>query len=212
MSFLRRMLGLRGPSDAAPKARDIAAFFDGESRDEENFPSTIDPRIYHVKLVLEHMAGARRVADIGCGKGRFARLVKDADPARVVVALDLSQAMLHHASGSLERVAGSMTALPLATGSCDGAFATESLEHAVDIEAAVSELCRVVRPGGRIIVIDKNVEHWGRFKTPQWEKWFDRREVERMLGRHCAKVESRFISYWEDVPPDGLFIAWLAER
>ncbi len=105
-----------------------------------------------------------------------------------------------------------MTALPIATGSCDGAYATESLEHAVDIETAIAELCRIVRPGGRILIIDNNAEHWGRFKTPEWEKWFDRRAVERMLAKHCHKVESRFISYWEDVEPDGLFIAWLADK
>jgi hypothetical protein len=33
-----------------------------------------------------------------------------------------------------------------------------------------------------------------------------------MLRRHCRKVSSRFISYWEDVDPDGLFLAWLAIR
>ncbi len=57
------------------------------------------------------------------------------------------------------------------------------------------------RPGGRIVIIDKNAE-----------KWFGRKELEKLLGRHCAKVSSRPISYWEDVAPDGLFLAWLAER
>jgi hypothetical protein len=33
-----------------------------------------------------------------------------------------------------------------------------------------------------------------------------------MLKRHCREVSSRFISYWEDVEPDGLFIAWLAVK
>jgi ubiquinone/menaquinone biosynthesis C-methylase UbiE len=212
MSFWRRLFERDSATQAAPPTLEIARFFNEASRDEEHFPSSIDPRIYHVKLVLSHMGDSRRIADIGCGKGRFARLVKEAEPARTVIALDLAEAMLLYASGNLERVAASMTALPLATGSCDGAYATESLEHAVDIEGAIAELCRVVRPGGRILIIDKNAEHWGRFKTPEWEKWFDRRAVERLLRRHCRKVESRFVSYWEDVEPDGLFIAWLAEK
>jgi len=105
-----------------------------------------------------------------------------------------------------------MTALPFADGSFDAAYATESLEHAVDIGKAVDEMCRVVRPGGRIVVIDKNAEHWGRLKTPAWEKWFERRQLENLLRRHCTEVSSDFISYWEDVPPDGLFIAWKAIR
>ena len=105
-----------------------------------------------------------------------------------------------------------MTELPFEDGFFDGAYATESLEHAVEIEKAVGEICRVVKPGGRIAIIDKNAEHWGRLKTPEWEKWFTRRELERLLRRHCREVSSRSISYWEDVEPDGLFLAWLAER
>ena len=105
-----------------------------------------------------------------------------------------------------------MTALPFAPESFDCAYATESLEHAVDIETAVEEMCRVVKPGGRIAIIDKNAAHWGRLQTDQWEKWFNRKELERLLGRSCRKVSSREISYWEDVAPDGLFLAWLAEK
>ena len=105
-----------------------------------------------------------------------------------------------------------MTELPFEDGFFDGAYATESLEHAVEIEKAVSEICRVVKPGGRIAIIDKNAEQWGRLETPEWEKWFTRKELERLLRRHCREVSSRFISYWEDVEPDGLFLAWLAEK
>jgi malonyl-CoA O-methyltransferase len=76
----------------------------------------------------------------------------------------------------------------------------------------VAEICRVVKPGGRIAVIDKNARKWGRLETPEWERWFTRGELERLLGRHCRTVTSQFISYWEDVPPDGLFLAWLAIR
>ena len=69
--------------------------------------------------------------------------------------------------------AGSMTALPFEDGWFDAAYATESLEHAVEIDEAVGEICRVVKPGGRIAIIDKNAEHCGKLKTPEWERWFD---------------------------------------
>jgi len=49
-------------------------------------------------------------------------------------------------------------------------------------------------------------------KTPAWEKWFERREIERLLKRHCSAVSSKPVSYWEDVAPDGLFLAWMALR
>ena len=212
MNLFRRLLRLDRHQQPVPSTLEIARFFNEASRDEEHFPSSIDPRIYHVKLVLEHLAPARRVADIGCGKGRFARLVHEANPSRSVIALDLAEEMLRHVPAGVLPVAASMTALPLRSESCDGAYATESLEHAIDIHRAIDELCRIVRPGGRILIIDKNAEHWGKLKTPEWEKWFDRSEIEKMLAKHCRKVESRFVSYWEDVEPDGMFIAWLAEK
>lgn len=195
-------------------ASEIRAFFNQAAANEEHYPSAIDPRIYHVKLVLDHIGGVSlaRVADIGCGKGRFARVVKERFPAASVVAVDLAEAMLARVPEGIERIAASMTALPIATGSCDAAYATESLEHAVNIPAAVAELARIVKRGGRIVIIDKNAEAWGRLETPQWERWFRRKELERLLKRHCRRVSSQFISYWEDVEPDGLFLAWLAEK
>jgi ubiquinone/menaquinone biosynthesis C-methylase UbiE len=199
-------------SGPAPDAAEIRAYFNRAALDEEHYPSTIDPRIFHVKLLLDHLGdlNGARVADIGCGKGRFARLVKERNPGATVIALDLAEAMLHRLPPGLEGVAASMTALPLATASCAGAYATEALEHAIDIPGAVAELCRIVQPGGRIVIIDKNAQAWGRLETPAWEQWFGREQLEKLLGRHCSQAESRPISYWEDVEPDGLFLAWLA--
>ena len=192
----------------------IQASFDEASRNEEHFPSTIDPRIYHVKLIREHLGdlSGKRILDVGCGKGRFARVFHEQQPEAELWGLDISEEMLRFVPEGIHTRAGSMTELPFESEFFDGAYATESLEHAVEIEKAVSEICRVVKPGGRIAIIDKNAEHWGKLETPEWEKWFSRKEIERLLRRDCRRVSSRFISYWEDVEPDGLFLAWLAEK
>jgi ubiquinone/menaquinone biosynthesis C-methylase UbiE len=192
----------------------IQASFDEAARDEEHFPSTIDPRIYHVKLIREHLGplAGKRVLDVGCGKGRVARVFRQQEPACELWGLDISETMLSFVPEGIPTRAGSMTELPFDDDFFDGAYATESLEHAVEIAQAVAEICRVVKPGGRIAIIDKNAREWGKLETPDWEKWFTRRELERLLGRHCREVSSRPISYWEDVKPDGLFLAWLAVK
>jgi ubiquinone/menaquinone biosynthesis C-methylase UbiE len=198
----------------APKAAiaDIRQSFEEAAADEEHFPSSIDPRILHVREVLTVTEGSARVLDLGAGKGRFAIHVKQANPNATVVAFDLAEAMLRAAPDTLERCAGSMLELPFRDAAFDSAYATESLEHAVDIERAVGELCRVVRPGGRLMIIDKNAEHWGRFETPPWERWFRSEELKRLLLRNCRQAECAPISYWEDVPADGLFLCWKAVR
>ncbi|MFB3830161.1 MAG: class I SAM-dependent methyltransferase [Bryobacteraceae bacterium] len=212
----RKLLGRRTPPPRlTPELREtIRASFDQASRDEEHFPSTIDPRIYHVKLILDYFGplAGKRVLDVGCGKGRFARILKDRNPEAEVWGLDISEEMLRYVPEGIRTRAGTMTELPFEDGFFDAAYATESLEHAVEIERAVAEICRVVKPGGRIVIIDKNAGQAGRLETPEWERWFTRKQLEKLLARGCRVVNSRFISYWEDVEPDGLFIAWTAER
>src|ERR1700675_1821799 len=121
----------RRPPFRTPDPATIRAFFNEAAADEEHYPSTIDPRILHVKLVLEHLGdldgqnlNGKFVADVGCGKGRFARIVKERNPGASVVALDLAEAMLRPIPSDIDRVAASMTALPLATEAFAGAYAT----------------------------------------------------------------------------------------
>ena len=204
-----------GPTQLTGELRErIRRSFDESSRDEEHFPATIDPRIYHVRLIVEYFGplAGKRVLDVGCGKGRFARILLDENPGAEVWGLDISEEMLKFVPRGIQTRAGSMTELPFPGAHFDCVYATESLEHAVEIDRAVGEMCRVLKPGGRLVIIDKNAEQAGRLETPPWEKWFHRAELEKLLRRDCREVSSRFISYWEDVEPDGLFIAWMAEK
>jgi SAM-dependent methyltransferase len=86
-----------------------------------------------------------RVADVGCGEQPLRRLVEDAG-ARYV-GIDVSQ----NAAGTVAVVAP-ITALPLADGEFDLVLCTEVLEHVADPLAALGELARIVRPGGKVIL------------------------------------------------------------
>jgi malonyl-CoA O-methyltransferase len=193
---------------------EIRRSFNDASGDEEHFPSTIDPRIQHVQVILKFFGDLadKRVLDVGCGKGRFARVLRERNPDAEVWGLDISEEMLRYVPAGIHTRAGSMTELPFADSTFDCAYATESLEHAVDYARAVDEICRVVKPGGKLVIIDKNAEQWGRLQTPHWERWFGRAELAALLGRNCGTVRSEYLSYWEDVKPDGLFIVWFAEK
>jgi ubiquinone/menaquinone biosynthesis C-methylase UbiE len=193
---------------------EIRHSFDEAAADEEHFPSTIDSRIEHVQALLKFFGNLtdRCVLDAGCGKGRFGRVLLERNPGVRITGLDLSEEMVRLIPAGIHKVAGSMNELPFADSAFDAVYATESLEHAVDIEGAIAGLCRVLKTGGKLAIIDKNSAHWGRLNTPTWERWFDRKELEKLLLRHCHDVHSEFLSYWADVKPDGLFIIWYARK
>jgi malonyl-CoA O-methyltransferase len=206
-----------GPPTTPPSPElraEIRRSFDDASRDEEHFPSTIDPRIQHVQILLKFFGDLtdKSVLDVGCGKGRFARVLQGEQPGAAIWGLDISGEMLKFVPAGIHRLAGSMTALPIADSTFDVVYATESLEHAVEIDRAVNEMCRVLKPGGKLAIIDKNAEHWGELEAPHWEKWFNRHELERLLRQNRIEVHSQYLSYWEDVAPDGLFLVWFGRK
>jgi SAM-dependent methyltransferase len=107
--------------------------------------------------VLSHLALAAgaRVLDVGCGDGAYHPALLAAD-ARVV-GLDASGGMLREAR---ERTAGrgglvraEAERLPFDDDSCDAGMANHVLYHVVDRVGALRELRRVVRPGGRLVLV-----------------------------------------------------------
>lgn len=96
------------------------------------------------------------VLDLGCGTGALAATLV-ATGGRVV-GLDFSPPMLavarRRAAGRWAVVAGDALALPLADGSVAAAATAFTLRNVVDLPAALAELARVLRPGGRLAVLE----------------------------------------------------------
>jgi ubiquinone/menaquinone biosynthesis C-methylase UbiE len=110
---------------------------------------------------------------------------------------------------------GSLLNLPLPDRCADLVYSIEALEHAVNVPAAIRELCRLVDDGGTLVLIDKNREVLGShpLQPAEWETWFAEAEVYDLLESHGLAVEVH-----RDLPYDGrdgsdhLFLGWVARR
>lgn len=115
-----------------------------------------DPGGYHdllddleVDLVHRYGAGAD-VLEVGCGTGLILSRINDF--ARSARGVDLSPGMLEKARArGLDVLEGSATDLPCATGTFDVACSFKVLAHVREIERALAEMVRVVRPGGHVL-------------------------------------------------------------
>ncbi|HEX8120442.1 MAG TPA: methyltransferase domain-containing protein [Solirubrobacteraceae bacterium] len=102
-----------------------------------------------------------RVLDVGCGPGFYvAELLEDAGAEGSAVGVDPSAAMLGLAAKRCAHLSnasfaeGGATALPVADESFDAAVGVQVLEYVDDVPAALAELRRALRPGGRVVVWD----------------------------------------------------------
>lgn len=114
--------------------------------------------------VLARLGDVRpdRVLDLGCGTGQLTRRLREHFPDANVVGADLSDGMLERANeraesdGEPSSLRGFVRAdaqhLPLANESFDVVTCTESFHWYADQAAAVAELARLIRPGGRLVI------------------------------------------------------------
>ena len=103
--------------------------------------------------------------DLACGTGDIAILA--ANQGTSVVGLDITTRMIELARGkSMGRqkapnfLVGDMMALPFATASADAVTTGYGLRNVPGLDAAIDEIARVLRPGGRLLSLDFNRPSW----------------------------------------------------
>ena len=155
----------------------------------------LTPDVAATRIAAFHALEPRpgeRIVDLGCGPGFMTRELALAvgDQGRVY-GVDLSEPMRTLARARcaglsvVELASGDMAALDgLQDSSFDAAIALQSLEYVPEVGRAVSEMARVLRPGGRAVVLDTD------FDSTVWHGR-DQARVDRILTAYDAHVAHR---------------------
>ena len=153
-------------------------------------------------------AAPKRVLEVGGGPGELSERIARELSAEVVM-VDSSSRMveLARARGVDARV-GDVQSLPFGDGEFDCAVAAWMLYHVPDLDRGLSELRRVLQPGGRLVAVTNGREHMQELRRLAgdwaWNRRFRREEAVALLEPHFSRVERRDVDAWVTVDPDGV--------
>ncbi len=138
---------------------------------------------------LAHLLPPLDVADLGCGEGYLT--IETARWAKSVVAVDRSEAVLERARdlarrrrvGNITWKKGDLTKLPLPDASVDVTLLSQALHHAARPDRVLAEATRVLRPGGRALLLDlrQHDQAWVRERLGDVRLGFRDTELEQLL-------------------------------
>lgn len=156
------------------------------------------------------LGGDNNVLDVGCGKGRYLKNLLADRPDIQFFGVDISRSVIEEKTErKIHWAEGSLTHIPFPNASFNVTYACESLEHAVDIESAIREMARVTKPGGCILVIDKNADTLGTMEITPWEQWFDEEGLANIMRAFCCDVQVIHDVDYEDHFQKNLFSVWV---
>jgi SAM-dependent methyltransferase len=118
----------------------------------EGFTNGVDPEYEEqiIPLAVDELAGFENILDIGCGDGQISRAL--AAQGSTVLGIDPTQRHIDVANqrggGPIYKL-GSASALPVEDASMDAVVACLVFEHIDDVDSAIAEVARVLKPGGR---------------------------------------------------------------
>jgi len=149
------------------------------------------------------------IADLGAGEGTISQLM--AQRAKRVIAIDNSEKMVEfgaelarkHGIGNLEYRLGDLEDVPIRSSTVDLAFLSQALHHASHPERAMAEAWRILKPGGKIAVLDLNRHHFEEAREMYADLWlgFSELELERLMkAAGFANVETAVVYRETEAP------------
>ncbi len=131
--------------------------------------------------------------EVGGGPGELAERIQAELGARVSY-LDLSPRMVELARGrGIDAQVGDVQELPFADAAFDTVVAAWMLYHVPDIDRALAEIARVLRPGGALIAVTNSITHLGEFRAlvsypAGFEEHFNRENGAELLRPHFTTI------------------------
>lgn len=107
-----------------------------------------------------NLSASDRILDIACGTGEFERLVLSENPTQQIVGVDISEEMLAIAHQKLHNFSnvsfqmGSASALPFPDQSFDVVVSASAFHYFDDPLAVMTEIKRVLKPSGKVVILD----------------------------------------------------------
>lgn len=176
---------------------------------------------------LERLGGKlrdQRVLEVGCGRGVGVEILIRQFAAGQVHAFDLDRAMVaqtqtrlsrRHPTPSWSLFVGDAVAIPVAAGTYDAVVDFGALHHVPEWRLAVSEIHRVLRPGGRFYFLEVSRQCLDRWAVQTLldhprEDRFSAADFLQTLKAHGIEVEDRLIHRWRGDLFTGVGIAALS--
>ena len=186
------------------RAQDPRAFFADAARQWDRMRRELYGTLFTQYALLSLLPADWTVADLGCGTGSLTATL--APHVAAVIGVDQSDEMLqsaqHNAAGCdnvvLKR--GDLESLPVESESCDAALMLIVLTYVPDPAPALREAARILRPGGKLVVVDllRHDDEGFRQQMGQYSLGFDRRQLSEHLGDAGLSAERA-----EAVPPES---------
>ena len=153
-------------------------------------------------------AAPGRVLEVGGGPGELSERIARELGAEVVM-VDSSPRMVELAWARRgDARVGDVQDLPFADSEFDCAVAAWMLYHVPDLDRALAELRRILRPRGRLVAVTNGRDHMRELRrlagASAWQQRFRREEAAGVLERHFARVDQRDVDAWVTVDPRGV--------